>query len=212
MKQPIAVWLALLCLGCLVAACGQASPPAGQTREAGLLDRAAAEATAIIRQAQATALLLQAQAQATALLSQAGAPTAAPSSSPAAPAPISTQAPSTPGRPATPAGTPSPGPLAVTVLSVGFAADGAMIIVRFMAPPDVAAKWWPGNVSVVDEAGGTVYNEIPVMPKIGPLIGRPKIQGQSGYVMLVNPPPGLRTGALVTVALGTYRFEHVPVQ
>jgi len=39
-----------------------------------------------------------------------------------------------------------------------------MIIVRYLAPPDEAEKWWQGNVSVVDEANGTVYNEIPVMP------------------------------------------------
>jgi hypothetical protein len=76
----------------------------------------------------------------------------------------------------------------------------------------VAAKWWPGNVSVTDEATGTVYNEIPVMPKIGPLIGRPKLEGQMGYVMLVHNPPALKPGAVVTAKLGEYTFEHVPVE
>jgi hypothetical protein len=212
MSRWVASATALICLGCLLAACGQPSPAGEEAGEADLLDTAAAEATAIIQQAQATALMLQAQAQATALLSQAGAPAATPSSSAAAPDLILSQMTSTPDQAATLAGAPSPEPLAVRVLDVSFAAEGAMIMVRFMAPPHEAEKWWPGNVSVVDEASGTVYNEIPVMPTIGPLIGRPKIEGQPGYVMLVNPPPGLRTGALVTVVLGAYRFEHVPVK
>ncbi len=50
------------------------------------------------------------------------------------------------------------------------------------------------------------------MPKIGPLIGRPKVAGQAGYVMLMNAPPYLQPGALVTVVLGAHEFEHVPVQ
>jgi len=210
MKRPIAVWATLLCLGWLVATCGQALPLGEQTDEADLLDSAAAEATAIIQQAQATALVLQAQAQATALVSQAGAaaatpPAAAPGLTPGLPL-------STPDLAATPAGSPTPGPSTIKVLSVSFAGEGAMIMVRFLAPPSEADKWWPGNVSVIDEASGTVYNEIPVMPNIGPLIARPKVEGQQGYVMLVNPPPGLRTGAMVTVVLGAHRFEHLPVQ
>ena len=210
MKRPIALWPVLLCLGWLVATCGQAVPPPDQTAGADLLDSAAAEATAIIQQAQATALVLQAQAQATALVSQAGAAATAPSA--AAPSLTPSLALSMPDLGATPVSSPTPGPSTVKVLSVGFAAEGAMIMVRFLAPPSEAEKWWPGNVSVVDEASGTVYNEIPVMPTIGPLIARPKVEGQQGYVMLVNPPPGLRTGALVTVVLGAHRFEHLPVQ
>jgi hypothetical protein len=100
----------------------------------------------------------------------------------------------------------------VKVTGVGFAADGGMIMVRFLAPPEEAEKWWPGTVSVTDEGNKEVYNEIPVMPKVGPLIGRPKVPGQPGYVMLVNAPPWLRPGALVTVVLGAYTFEHIPVE
>ena len=210
MKRPIAVWLILLCLGWLVATCGQASPSGEQTGETDLLNSAAAEATAIIQQAQATALVLQAQAQATALVSQAGAAAATPSAvAPNLPPGLAL---STPSLVTTPGITPTQQPSTVKVLSVGFAAEGAMIMIRFLAPPSEADKWWPGNVSVVDEASGTVYNEIPVMPNIGPLIARPKVEGQQGYVMLVNPPPGLQTGALVTVVLGAHRFEHLPVQ
>lgn len=107
---------------------------------------------------------------------------------------------------------PTPAAVPVQVLSVGFAGDAGMIMVRFLAPPDEAEKWWQGSVSVTDEGNGAVYNEIPVMPKIGPLIGRPKIEGQAGYVMLVNTLPWLRPGATVTVVLGAYIFEHIPVQ
>jgi hypothetical protein len=97
----------------------------------------------------------------------------------------------------------------VEVLGVGFAAEAALIMVRFKAPPKIAEQWWQGRVSVIDEATGKVYNEIPVTPLIGPLIGRPKIAGQSGYVMLVNAPPGIQPGSTVTVVLGNYQQEHV---
>jgi hypothetical protein len=37
-------------------------------------------------------------------------------------------------------------------------------------------------------------------------------EGQVGYVMLVNAPVPLGSGSLVTVNLGEYTFEHIPVQ
>jgi hypothetical protein len=100
----------------------------------------------------------------------------------------------------------------VEITSVSLAGEGGMIMVQFQAPPSEAEQWWPGNVSVEDVGTGAVYDEIPVMPKIGPLIGRPKVAGQPGYVMLVNAAPYLRPGALVTVVLGRHEFENVPVQ
>jgi hypothetical protein len=90
--------------------------------------------------------------------------------------------------------------------------EGGLIMVRFKAPPKIAEQWWQGRVSVIDEATGKVYNEIPVTPLIGPLIGRPKIAGQSGYVMLVNAPLSLQPGSTVTVVLGNFQQEHVTVQ
>jgi hypothetical protein len=50
------------------------------------------------------------------------------------------------------------------------------------------------------------------MPLLGPLIGRPAHAGQIGYVMFVNTPPGLQSGARVTVVLGDFKQEHVIVQ
>ena len=55
------------------------------------------------------------------------------------------------------------------------------------------------------------YREIPVTPGVGPLISRPKKQGQSGYVMLKNAPQRIPEGSVVTVVLGSYRQEHVLV-
>jgi DNA-binding beta-propeller fold protein YncE len=100
----------------------------------------------------------------------------------------------------------------IEVTGVGYAADGVYIIVRFKAPPQVARRWIQGTVSVTDEATGGLYNEIPTMPLIGPLLGHPAQAGQPGYVMLVNTPPGLPPGSLVTVVLGDFRQEHVRVQ
>jgi hypothetical protein len=98
------------------------------------------------------------------------------------------------------------------VLGVGLAAEGGLILVRFLAPPHEAEAWGPGNVSVADEGSGTVYDEVAILAEIGPLIGRPLTEGQMGYVLVVNPPPGLDPDGLVTVLLGTHEFKHVPVQ
>ncbi len=226
MRHWLPILAVLLCLCGPLAACGgNGGPGAEPTPTLDLLHSAAVEATALVQQAQATAIVLEAQAQATALVEQArragGTPTSAVVnppvySSPTPAPPEETLAGSNAGAEGEGAGeadsSPTPVPVPVEVLSVGFAGEGGMIIVRFLASPDEAEKWWQGSVSVTDEGNGAVYNEIPVMPTIGPLIGRPKIEGQAGYVMLVNTLPWLRPGALVTVVLGTHTFEHMPVQ
>jgi hypothetical protein len=196
------------------------TPPAAPTA-LDLIGQAEAEATAILQQARATALVLQAQTQATQLIGQAGeAPATAVAPAATEGRVLAVQA--TPNDlEAPPAATPTannpeamPGGMENTVelLGVGFAAEGSFIIVNFKAPPSVVQDWWQGQVSVTDEASGTVYNEIPVLPVIGPLIGRPVEAGQIGYVMLTHNPPNLRIGSLVTVALGEYKFEHVKIE
>jgi hypothetical protein len=107
---------------------------------------------------------------------------------------------------------PAPERTQVEIVRVGFAAEGAYIIVQFYAPPRMTHAWIQGTVSLIDEASGTVYNEIPVTPVIGPLIGRPAQATQLGYVMLVNAPTPLAPGAKVTVILGDFRQEHLIVQ
>jgi hypothetical protein len=202
----------VLLLALVLAAC---SGPASNAASPGLLDQAAAEATAIVGQAQATALVLQAHAQATAVMAQVQTFNQGATPTPARSAALRAedQIAATPEAVDREENEPKPTPLqTVEVLSVGFAGEGGMIHVQFLAPPAVTTKWWQGSVVVTDEATGAIYNEIPVMPKIGPLIGRPKRDGQIGYVMLVNAPPGLRSGAMVTVALGNYTFEHILVE
>ena len=201
MMQPARL-LALICLAAL-SGCAPATVSGDVEGRSPTLATAAAEATAIVAQAQATALVLQARAQATVVMSGAG----------RGPAP-STVAPagSAPPLAALPAATPAPaGNDDVALVSVGFAADGAYVIVQFLAPPRAAREWSQGNVQVVDETTGSVYAQIPVMPTLGPLIAHPARAGQIGYVMLENGPVALRAGAVVTVVLGDFRWEHVPV-
>jgi hypothetical protein len=100
----------------------------------------------------------------------------------------------------------------VQVLSVVMAAEGGFILVNFMAPPKVVGTWYQGGVWLEDEATGALYSEIGVLPVVGPLFGRPVEPGQPGYVMLVNAPNPLGPGAVVTVVLGDYRFEHIHVE
>jgi hypothetical protein len=214
-KNPcqVSLILGLLLLSLISGACGAGSSNAPPPPD--VLDEAAAQATAIVGQAQATALVLQAQAQATAVMAQAinfnPSPTPAPTL--VMPVPAADQPSASPIPTALSEAKPAEmAPQTVEVLRVGFAGEGGMIHVQFRAPPEEAAKWWQGDVQVIDEETQSMYNEIPVMPRIGPLIGRPKRQGQLGYVMLSNIPPYLESGAVVTVVLGNYTFEHVPVQ
>jgi hypothetical protein len=214
---------ATIALGLWLMSCAapeKLTPPAAPTA-LDLIGQAEAEATAILQQARATALVLQAQTQATQLIGQANEALATPEPPAATQGLVMTVQP-TPGRvnvpaEATPTANSAPqGPEAakntVELLGVGFAAEGGFIIVNFRAPPSIVQLWWQGSVSVTNEASGTVYNEIPVLPVIGPLIGRPVEAGQIGYVMLTHNPPNLRIGSLVTVALGEYKFEHVKIE
>ena len=215
MSAQLRVLLIILCIGMAPLAGCAAAPGTATDKSASVNEQAALEATAIIQRAEATALVLQAQAKATALVQSAGALPVA--SATAAPATVSRAAGAT--RVSTPPGAASPPAPAtetasisrVELLVVDFAAEGRYIHVAFRAPPRVARQWRQGNVYVVDEATGTIYNGIPVAPIIGPLIAHPIHDGQIGYVMLFNTPPGIRPGSIVTVVLGDFKQEHVTV-
>jgi hypothetical protein len=217
MSKRLAIALIVLGFGWLAAACGQsggpASDPVAAAADASLRAGEVAEATAIAQYvrsgppeqevlALATSLAQDGGLAGTTLPPPTGAVSLALSPTPRLPQETGEPAPIAPAedRPA------------LQVLSVGLAAEGDMIIVSFLALPAEAEAWGPGSISVVDEAGGIVYDEVPVMPEVGPLIGRPRQEGQMGYVLLANPPPGLQPAALVTVVLGAHRFEHVRVQ
>ncbi len=201
--------------------CSPAAPASGAAPGPGLKEKAAAEATAMIQSAEATAMVLQAQAKATALVQGASAsgPTPAPAVTPlpaqSAALPATSAAAPSPSRVAELTSTLEADPVPVEIVRVEVGAETGFILVQFKAPPATARGWQQGMVYVVDEATGVRYNEIPVLPIVGPLFGRPKEAGQIGHVMFTNAAPGasgLRQGSVVTVVLGAFRQEHVTVQ
>jgi len=198
------------------------APGADQT----LQQKANAEATAIIAQAEATAVVLRARATASALM-QVGSGQEEITDEPATLQAVAAEEEPTPvAEPAAPAAeeieaapqaneesTPELAATAATeVLQVGFGSDGTLISVAYKAAPTVARKWMQGIVYVLDEETGTKYGNVPVMPKVGPLLGRPKEYGQVAYIMFVNGPVPLAPGDIVTVVLGDYKQEHVKVR
>jgi len=210
-----------------LAGCGpapQPTPTPAPTAEMSLTDKAAAEATSIVQRAQATAIVMRANATAAALTRAQPA-----ESTPAAPdesaTPAATRAASLSATPTAaavsakeqattqePAAEEAGGLEAVELVSVGFAADTGFIAVQFKAPKKVSDTWRDDNVYVLDEATGTKYNEIPMVPIVGPLFARPLHAGQLGYVMFKNAGGhGLKSGDLVTVVLGEFKREHVKV-
>jgi hypothetical protein len=208
--------LVLACGSAWLVGCSPAAPAGGSA--SGLKDKAAAEATAIIQSAEATALVMQAQTKATALVQSASA--AEPTPTPVV-TPLSTLKPA--AQPVAGAASPSPTRAELTdteeadtdtvqLVKVEVGAETGLILVQFKAPPAVARKWQQGNVYVVDEATGTQYNEIPVLPVVGPLFARPNNARQIGHVMFVNVNSSLHPGARVTVVLGSFKQEHVTVQ
>jgi hypothetical protein len=221
----------ILCLAGLLVGCQGEAPAAGgaASQPPDLLAQAQAEATAIILQARATAVVLQAKSQADALLGTSQAQPDRPAATLAATAAASTAEPiATAGAQETASsalaalpGTPSDliveAPVIahqgdVALINVTLAAEGGFVMINFITPPRLSSELYQGRISVTDEASGEVYDEIPVMPVIGPLIGRPVQEGQRGYAMLINRPPQLQVGALVTVVIADARFEHITVE
>jgi hypothetical protein len=212
----VIIFLALSLAGWV--GCAPGPVPAQElAAQPGLQEMAAVEATAIIEQARATAMVLKAQTEATALILEAGATAQTPTPDKRASEPVVP----TDERLLDQSALTSDAALEddgeedeyhIELINVGFAAEGGYIIINFRASIHATHDLWPGRMSVTDEASGIVYNEVPSMPVIGPLIGRPVEDGQVGYVMLVNKPPGLPPGALVTVQLGQFMQTHVKLE
>ncbi len=179
------------------------------------VELAALEATRIVQSARATAIIKQAQIEAAALSQPT--PTVAPTpvvadaatTAPAVTRTLAAVATAAPSGPQTPAPSPT---ASIRLMRVGFAANGEYIHVEYFAPPVLISQWRQGLFSVIDEATGEVYNEVPTMPIVGPMIGRPVKPEQMAYVMLVNRAPLLQPGAMVTVVLDKFRFEHIVVE
>ncbi len=213
-------WSAQWLLYMLVLALAGCSPAPKPVESPSLVDKAGAEATAVLQRAEATAIVLRAQSTAAAMIANARGAEAA-QATPTATRAASALAPdSVPVLSASPVPSPAAQPIAETanpsvpieLVGVGFGADGDFIVVNYMADPATARqKIQQMYVSVTDEATGVVYREVPVMPLLGPLIAHPIQDGQAGYVMLVNMGRTLQPGALVTVVLGDFKQEHVTV-
>ncbi|OGN90161.1 MAG: hypothetical protein A2Y88_10580 [Chloroflexi bacterium RBG_13_48_10] len=215
-QHPVSWLLLFISIAGLLFIAGCAAGRSSNSEPA-IVDQAAAEATVIIQRAEATAMVLQAQVQATLLIQNANAPASAPDQTAFSPSPGFIQVPTTPqGSNATlQAATPETQAVEepkVKLLGVSLGTESGLILVQFKAPPALARHWQLADLYIIDEATGAVYNEVPVMPVIGPLFARPNQAGQIGYVMLVNAPVPLQSGAQVTVNLGEYIFEHVPVK
>lgn len=188
----------------LLTACAPAATAAPD-----LAQQAASEATQIVQQAQATAMIQNARATANVLLTPAG---AADELAPIQPILVETaDLPAVQPAAATPL-PPSSEEISPTVKLMGlsFGANNNLLSVQFLAPVAVVQRWKEGNMYLLDETSGEKYAEIPVMPVIGALFARPTTDGQAGYVMFTNLPVPLKSGAIVTVVLGNYHWEHVP--
>jgi len=193
----------LFCIVLLLAGCTTAAPD--------LTSLAESEATQIVQQAQATALIQNARSTANALLTPPeGATQATPVPTVMIVEPdlsaVSTAQPA--------AATAIPAPVeeisqTVKLLGISFGANNNLLSVQFLAPVAIVQRWQQGNMYLLDESTGQKYEEIPVMPVIGALFARPTMDGQAGYVMFTNLPVPLQTGAVVTVVLGSYRWEHI---
>lgn len=179
------------------------------------VELAALEATRIVQSARATAIIKQAQVEAAALSQPTPVVAEMVPSPPAGTATLAVTATLVPTATVAPSGAqmPAPSPTAsIRLVRVGFAANGEYIHVEYFAPPVLISQWRQGLFSVIDEATGEVYNEVPLMPIVGPMIGRPVRPEQMAYVMLVNRVPLLQPGAMVTVVLDKFRFEHIVVE
>jgi hypothetical protein len=198
---------------------GCAARQAPQAPTPGLVEQAALEATAILERAKATALVRSARASAEALVQPpSAAGEALPALPTARPTAFTSPASTSPGTPtavadALPTNLPDSPTAAeqVRILSVGFAAEGAYLHIQYQAPVEIAKRWTQGNVYAIAEESGAIFNEIPVMPVIGALFSKPIRHDQPGYIMLVNANQSLKPGMLVTIVLGSYQFEHIPI-
>jgi hypothetical protein len=100
----------------------------------------------------------------------------------------------------------------VELESVGLAKEVSLIVVSFKGSVKTIANWQQGSVYLIDESTNVSYRETAVLPLMGPMIARPREEGQSGYVMLSNPGSAIKSGSVVTVVLGSYKRLHVTVE
>jgi hypothetical protein len=191
---------------CLAGCAAATSHATGST----LREQAAKEATAIVERAEATALVLRAEATARALThvetqtppAMTDATLPQPSlSAQAIPARPTEQVPA----PSSEAGQES---LAVEVVSIQVASQSGFLVLQYKADPTFVGKLSPTQFYLRDEATGTEYRDIPTLPSMGLMFGRPQRAGQIATVLFSNVG-NLQPGATMTVVIGSIKHEHV---
>jgi hypothetical protein len=105
-----------------------------------------------------------------------------------------------------------PDPDGAELLSVRFAAESGYVMVEFKSPRGLAENWQEGSIFLVDEKTGITYWDIPQVPVLGLLLGKPLEEGQKGYAMFKNIAEGIKPGSVVTVVLGNYKREHISIK
>jgi hypothetical protein len=105
-----------------------------------------------------------------------------------------------------------PDPDGTELLGVRFAAEGVYVMVEFKAPRELSKNWQEGSIYLFDEKTGVAYWDIPEVPVLGQLLGKPQEDGQIGYAMLKNISAGIKPDSIVTVVLGNYKREHISIK
>jgi len=221
MNKPL-VWLITLLLTACSADASSYPNQTVQTKQGttlfvDILGTAEAEATAMLEVAKATAIIREAQTAAIGILQESQArwlgeePIMTLSTADALreerlPTPQPFVQPTIVGTPL--AGNES---TSVQIIKVEIGGEGGFIVVNYTSSYQEAQNFWPSRIWLEDEETRIIYDEIPVMPIIGPLIARPQQDGQPGYIMFVNNPP-LFPGAVVTLVFDTYEIKHIPVR
>jgi hypothetical protein len=108
--------------------------------------------------------------------------------------------------------TKEPDPDGSELLGVRFAAEGVYVMVEYKSPRELAENWREGSIYFIDEKTGTAYWDIPEVPVLGLLLGKPQEDGQKGYAMFKNISAGIKLDSIVTVVLGNYKREHIIVK
>ena len=95
----------------------------------------------------------------------------------------------------------------VSKVVISLCGDGDLINARFTVTPEMKR---PGEIYMKDEVTGYVCRAA-VLPKLGMVMSSRKTAGKSGYCMFKNTDYVIKEGSLVTLVIGGFREEHLPV-
>lgn len=104
----------------------------------------------------------------------------------------------------------------IHIMGVGFRSAGYMMNFRYVVvDPERSMPMFDRQVKpyLLHEKSGAIFM-VPSPAKLGPMRAttREPEKGKRYYIMFTNPGRYVKQGDLVTVVVGDYRFEHLPVQ